>query len=112
VRVVQVFDRLVQVFDVALHNVELVFDTAISHLQFLVHISYESCRSVLVIQTVGKIIAFFAFTSMPKNKLVYLPSSSSATTSSVRHCIGGPPTESQMWRVSAIHTVHQLDSTG
>jgi hypothetical protein len=27
-----------------LHNVELVFDTAISHLQFMVHISYESCQ--------------------------------------------------------------------
>jgi hypothetical protein len=86
-RLVQVFDRLVQVFD-ALHNVELVFDTAISHLQFLVHISYESI--VLVIQTVGKIIDFFAFTSMPKNKLVYLPSSSATTSVSSTASAGHP----------------------
>jgi hypothetical protein len=49
-----------------LHNVELVFDTAISHLQFLVHISYESCQIVLVIQTVGKIIDFLRSQACPR----------------------------------------------
>jgi hypothetical protein len=65
-----------------LHNVELVFDTAISHLQFLVHISYESCQIVLVIQTVGKIIDFLRSQACPRTNsstFRHLP----ATTSSV-----------------------------
>jgi hypothetical protein len=65
-RLVQVFDRLVQVFDVALHNVRTCFrhryfSSSISGAHFVRVLS-----GVLVIQTVGKIIDFFAFTSMPR----------------------------------------------
>jgi hypothetical protein len=56
----------------ALDNIELVFDAAIVHFQFLVYVSYESCRFATVIQTVGKIIDFFPFTSVTENELVSL----------------------------------------